>query len=67
MLTKAEAYQRCSINQVRLERRQCEWRITLLDWPNGLRSTEDKAYYTDDLEDAVLTGAMMRRKEKCYA
>lgn len=63
MLTQHEAYQRCSINRVRLERRNGEWRVTLNEWVNGLRTTEDRAYYTDDLEDAVLTGAMMRRSE----
>lgn len=63
MFTQHEAYQRCSINRVRLERRDREWRVTLNEWVNGLRTTEDRAYYTDDLEDAVLTGAMMRRSE----
>lgn len=63
MLTKHEAYQRCHINNVRLERRFDQWRVTLNEWPNGLRSTEDKAYYTDDLDDAVLTGAEMRYNE----
>jgi hypothetical protein len=64
MLTRHEAYQRCQINRVRLEKRFDEWRVTLVEWVNGLRSTEDKAYYTDDLEDAVLTGASMRRNQR---
>lgn len=64
MLTKHEAYQRCQINRVRLEKRFDEWRVTLVEWVNRLRSTEDKAYYTDDLEDAVLTGASMRRNHR---
>ena len=64
MLTRHEAYQRCQISRVRLEKRFDEWRVTLVEWANGLRSTEDKAYYTDDLEDAVLTGASMRRNQR---
>lgn len=63
MLTKREARQRCSFNGVRLEQRDDEWRVTLVEWPNWARTTEDKAYYTDDLEDAVLTGARMRSHE----
>lgn len=40
-----------------------EYRVTLKEWPSFARSTEDKAYYTDDIEDAVLTGIRMRREE----
>ncbi len=40
-----------------------EYRVTLKEWPAFARSTEDKAYYTDDIEDAVLTGIRMRREE----
>jgi len=57
MLTKHEAYQRCSINRVRLERRNDKWRVSLNEWK------DDVAYYTNDLEDAVLKGASMRRSE----
>ncbi len=62
MLTQHEAYQRCSINRVRMEKEGREFRITLNEWPPRSKETERKAYYTDDLEDAVLTGAQMRRK-----
>ncbi len=61
MLTQHVAYQRCSINRVRLEKRGPEFRITLNEWPPRSDATERKAYYTDDLEDAVLAGAKMRR------
>ena len=64
MLTKREARQRCSFHGVRLEPTGfAEWRVTLVEWPQWARTTEDKAYYTDDLEDAVLTGARMRSHE----
>jgi hypothetical protein len=43
--------------------RDGEYRVTLKEWPVFARSTEDKAYYTDDIEDAVLTGIRMRRDE----
>ena len=60
MLTATEARQRCNINGVRLERWQREYRVTLNEWRGD--DAKRKAYYTDDLEDAVLTGAAMRRE-----
>lgn len=62
MMNMREASQRNQLNFVRMERREGEYRVTLQEWPNYLRTTEDKAYYTDDIEDAVLTGAAMRRQ-----
>ena len=62
MLTSREASQRNALNRVRMSRSNGEYRVTLQEWPNGTRDTEDKAYYTDDIEDAVLTGGMMRRQ-----
>jgi hypothetical protein len=62
LLTQREAYQRCEINRVRMEKVGQEFRITLREWPARSNQTERKAYYTDDLEDAVLTGGMMRRQ-----
>lgn len=62
MLTVKEARQRCEVNRVRLQYNQGEYRVTLIEWPNNHPDTEKRAYYTDDLEDAVLTGAQMRRE-----
>lgn len=45
-----------------MSRREGEYRVTLLEY-HGTNRGEDIAYYTDDLEDAVLTGAAMRRIE----
>lgn len=56
MLTQHEAYQRCSINRVRMEKQGPEFRITLNEWPARSDATERKAYYTDDLERASRTG-----------
>lgn len=61
MLTAKEARQRCEVNRVRLQFRDGEYRVTLIEWPVNHTDTEACAYYTDDLEDAVLTGAQMRK------
>lgn len=61
-LTVHEAMQRCSLNRVRIKRTGVsgEWAVGLLEWPKAMW---DKAqYFTDDLEDAVLTGGIMRRR-----
>lgn len=62
MLTVREARQRCEFYGVRLQYNQGEYRVTLIEWPNNHPDTEKRAYYTDDLEDAVLTGAQIRKK-----
>lgn len=63
MFTRAEAAQRNSLNKVRCKRvyGTSEYRVTLLEDREWSDSTERYAYYTDDLEDACLTGASMRR------
>lgn len=63
MFTRAEAAQRNSLNQVRCKRVQgtSEYRVTLLEDKEYAPKTEAYAYYTDDLEDACLTGSNMRR------
>lgn len=60
MLTVREAMQRCTINQVRIKRTGFggEWLVTLIEWTAKQRDA--MGYYTDDLEDAVLTGAKLR-------
>lgn len=62
MMTVREAMQRVAQNNARIQRFNGEWRVTLREWPDYARKTEDKAYYTDDLEDAVLTASAMRRE-----
>lgn len=61
MMTVREAMQRCEINRVRIKRTgyDNEWIVTLVEWT--AKQVERMAYVTDDLEDAVLTGAKMRR------
>lgn len=61
MFTASMAAQRNSLNQVRCKRRDGEYRVTLLEDNEWAKATEAYAYYTDDLEDACLTGASMRR------
>lgn len=63
MLTVREAQQRNAANGVIMRRANpgsTEWRVTLAEWTRDM--CERAAYFTDDLEDAVLTGASMRRK-----
>lgn len=62
MLTVREAMQRCAQNGVVIRHSHPgsnEWRVTLVEWDAEQRETG--AYYTDDLEDAVLTGSKMRQ------
>ena len=64
MMTVREAMQRarqCGVIIRRSEAGSTEWRVTLEDWDRetALRC----AYYTDCLEDAVLSGASMRRNQ----
>lgn len=63
MMTLTEARQRAEIHKARIEfdRDYKEYRVTLYEWPEFRGTTEDKAYYTDDLEDAVCTAGAMRR------
>lgn len=59
MFTQNEARQRCYINRMTFHRRDGEYRVA----PQELHGDDQEraAYYTDDLEDAVLTAGMMRR------
>jgi hypothetical protein len=59
MITQFEARQRLTLNRMSLRRTPAgDFRVAFAD----RRDDEASAYYTDDLEDAVLTGAMMRRR-----
>lgn len=58
MMTIAEARQRLALSGMRLTRRDREFRVSYAELP--YRDAEPSAYYTDDLEDAVITGGKMR-------
>jgi hypothetical protein len=60
MMTLNEARQRLTLHRMRLSRRDREFCVTPAELPQA--QAEACAYYTDDLEDAVLTGAAMRRR-----
>jgi hypothetical protein len=59
MMTLAEARQRLNLLGMRMTRVDREFRIAYAELPYS--KAEASAYYTDDLLDAVLTGAKMRR------
>lgn len=61
MLTLKEAMARAALYGVIIRRSNpasTEWRVTLVEWPTD----EKRSYYTDCLEDALLTGMAMRNK-----
>lgn len=61
MMTQREARQRLAINRMSFRHTDGEYRVSFAEMPYP--GNEACAYYTDDLEDAVLTGARMRRNE----
>jgi len=64
MLTLREVRQRLSLINARIQfdKDYGEYRVTLQEWPLYSRHTEDRAYYTDDLEDALFTAQSMRKQ-----
>ena len=57
-LTVREARQRMSVNRMTLRNTgHGDWQVNFAE-----ANSEATAYYTDCLEDAVLTGAAMRRR-----
>jgi curved DNA-binding protein CbpA len=68
MLTLREARQRLSLINARIQfdKDYGEYRVTLQEWPLCARRTEEKAYYTNDLEDALFTAQDMRREANFY-
>ena len=57
-MTVREAKQRCQINRMTLRNTgHGDWQVNFAE-----ANSEATAYYTDCLEDAVLTGAAMRRR-----
>lgn len=69
-MTKAEANQRAAVYNatIRWDRDYRQYRVALDEWyllPRYL--FEAQAYYTDDLEDAVLTAGAMRKEADAKA
>lgn len=61
MITQSEARQRCAVNAMAFRRVHTgEYRVSFPEL-TGQRN-EATAYYTDDIEDAVLTAGAMRRR-----
>lgn len=58
MMTLTEARQRLTMSGMRITKRDREFRVSFAELP--YREAEPSAYYTDDLEDAVITGSRMR-------
>lgn len=63
MMTVREAMQRMNIHRAHMRRtgEGTEVRVTLNEWCG--REAERKAYYTDDLEDAVITAGVLRAEQ----
>lgn len=63
MMTPQEAKQRLALSGATARRTGAgtEYRVTLNEWRGA--EAERKAYYTDDLEDAVFTAQDMRKRE----
>ena len=68
MLTLRKVRRRLSFINARIEfiRDTGEYRITLQEWPQFRESTEERAYYTNDLEDALFTAQSMRMEANSY-
>lgn len=58
MMTLTEARQRLAMSGMKISKRDREFRVAYAELP--YREAEPSAYYTDDLEDAVITGSRMR-------
>jgi hypothetical protein len=58
MMTLVEARQRLALSGMRISRKDREFRVSYAELP--FHAAEPSAYYTDDLEDAVITGSKMR-------
>jgi hypothetical protein len=61
MLNEREARQRCAVYNIHFSKRDGEYRIAPAEL-KGARA-EAVAYYTDDLDDVVLTAAAMRKAQ----
>jgi hypothetical protein len=57
-ITLTEARQRLAMSAMRISRKDREFRVSYAEL--GYAAAEPSAYYTDDLEDAVITGSRMR-------
>jgi hypothetical protein len=61
MMTLTEARQRLTMSGMRITKRDREFRVAFAELPYS--AAEPSAYYTDDLEDAVITGSRMRHTQ----
>ena len=57
-ISLSEARQRLALSGMRITKRDREFRVAYAELPYS--KAEPSAYYTDDLEDAIITGARMR-------
>jgi hypothetical protein len=57
-ITLTEARQRLALSGMRIAKKDREFRISYAEL--GFDAAEPSAYYTDDLEDAIITGSRMR-------
>lgn len=62
MMTQREARLRCEVNNMHIRFDRGEARVSFPELANNSVRSEATAYYTDDLEDAVLTAGAMRRR-----
>ncbi|WP_029083437.1 hypothetical protein [Bradyrhizobium sp. th.b2] len=58
MMSLTEARQRLAMSGMKISKRDREFRVAYAEL--AYRDAEPSAYYTDDLEDAVITGSRMR-------
>ncbi len=65
MMNAREAAQRNTLNCVCMCRDGSDYVVTLQEWSKAQR--DKAAYYTDDIEDAVLTGAAMRHRDSAMS
>jgi hypothetical protein len=57
-ITLTEARQRLALSGMRIARKDAEFRVSYAELRYD--EAEPSAYYTDDLEDAIITGSRMR-------
>jgi hypothetical protein len=66
MFTLATVKMSLSNAAMRIAKRDGEYRVSPME-TRGTYRDEEIAYYTDDLEDALLTGLAMRRRAVKFA
>lgn len=66
MFTLATVKMSLSDAAMRIVKRDGEFRVSPME-TRGTPRDEEVAYYTDDIEDALLTGLAMRRQQPLHA